>query len=112
MESHLELNTAKTKAIIVANRLNLKYVIDPAPLNAGNSKVMFVQMDSELTLEPLYKNVDQKSFTLKKIRRYIDVNAAKAMYKQMILPLFDYNKRNRDKKGNFRGVKIVLYVHV
>ena len=48
-----------------------------------------------MTLEPLYKNVcrknDQKLFILRKIRRCITAGAAKAMYMQMILPLFDYN---------------------
>ena len=52
-------------------------------------------IDSELLLEPLFKNmgrqVDQKLFVLRKVRRYITESTAKPMYKQMILPMFDYN---------------------
>ena len=52
-------------------------------------------IDSELLLEPLLRNVgrqvDQKLFVLRKVRRYITESAAKPMQKQMILPMFDYN---------------------
>ena len=53
-----------------------------------------ITLDCELSLEPLYMNVcrqvDQNMFILRKTRRYITCNAAKVMYKQMILPLLDY----------------------
>ena len=57
--------------------------VDPAPFNAGNSKIMFAEsfkylgttVDSEMTLEPLYKNVRRQIyqiiFLLRKIRRYL-----------------------------------------
>ena len=102
-KNYFDLNASKTKAMIVGTRSKLKMTVDPAPFNAGNSRMMFVKsfvylgttLDTEMTLEPLYKNVsrriDQKLFILRKIRRYITVEAAKAMYKQMILPLIDYN---------------------
>ena len=48
-----------------------------------------------MILEPLYKNVcrqvEQKLFMLRKIRRHITKFAAISLYKQMILPLFDYS---------------------
>ena len=102
-ENCLLLNADKTKSMVLGNRGKLKAITDPAPSNVGNSKIMFVEkfvylgimLDSELTLEPLYKNVcrqvDQKLFVHRKVRRYITTQAAKAMYKQMILPLLDYS---------------------
>ena len=108
--NYFELNASKTKAMLVGTGSKLKSINDPAPFTAGNSKILFVKsfvylgttLDSELTLEPLFKNVcrqvDQKLFILRKTRRYITVHAAKSMYKQMLLPLFDYN-------GIFTGIK-------
>ena len=60
--------------MIVANRGKLKASRDPAPFNAGNRQILFVNrfsylsivLDNELLLEPLYKNVcrqvEQKLF--------------------------------------------------
>ena len=99
----LQLNADKTKCMIVANKGKLKYMHDPAPFNAGNRQIMFVNrfsylgiiLDDELLLEPLYKNVcrqeEQKLFMLRKVRRNITKFAAISLYKQMILPLFDYS---------------------
>ena len=99
----LSLNADKTKCMIVANRGKLKSVVYPAPFNAGNRQIMFVDkfsylgiiLDSELLLEPLFKNVcrqvEQKLFMLRKIRRNINNYGAICLYKQMILPLFDYS---------------------
>ena len=99
----LQLNADKTKCMIVANRGKLKTIRDPAPFNAGNRRIMFVKrfsylgiiLDEELLLEPLFKNtcrqVEHKLFMLRKIRRYITTYAAISLYKQMILPLFDYS---------------------
>ena len=61
----LSLNADKTKCMIVANRGKLNTLNDPAPFNAGNRRIMFVNkfsylgiiLDSEMLLEPLYKNV-------------------------------------------------------
>ena len=48
-----------------------------------------------MILEPLYKHVcrlvEQKFFVLRKIRRHITNYAAICLYKQMILPIFDYS---------------------
>ena len=48
-----------------------------------------------MSLEPLYKNVckqvEQKLFMLRKIRRNITTYAAICVYKQMLLPLFDHS---------------------
>ena len=99
----LSLNADKTKCMIVANRGKLNAIVDPAPFNAGNRRIMFVKkfsylgivLDSEMLLEPLYKNVcrqvEQKLFMLRKIRRNINNFGAISLYKQMILPIFDYS---------------------
>ena len=48
-----------------------------------------------MSLEPLYKNVckqvEQKLFMLHKIKGNITTYAAICVYKQMLLPLFDYS---------------------
>ena len=102
-ENCLLLNADKTKCMIIANKGKLKSTLNPAPFNAGNRQIMFVKrfsylgiiLDEELLLEPLYKNVcrqvEHKLFMMRKIRRNISTNAAICLYKQMILPLFDYS---------------------
>ena len=54
-----------------------------------------IVLDSEMLLEPLYKNVcrqvEQKLVMLRKIRRNINNLGAISLYKQMIMPLFDYS---------------------
>ena len=51
--------------------------------------------DSEMSLLPLYKRtikiVSNKIFLLRKIRKYIDYHTAISIYKQTILPIFDYS---------------------
>ena len=55
----LLLNASKTKAMIVGTRGKLNATRDPAPLNAGNSTIIFVEnfvylgitLDRELCLE-------------------------------------------------------------
>ena len=52
-------------------------------------------LDSEMSLKLLLSHVKTITTTkikiLHKIRRYIDIPSALAIYKQMILPLFDYS---------------------
>ena len=99
----LSLNADKTKCMIVANRGKLNALVDPAPFNAGNRQIMFVKkfsylgivLDNEMLLKPLYRyvcrQVEQKLFMLRKIRKNINNFGAISLYKQMILPLFDYS---------------------
>ena len=53
-----------------------------------------ILLDSEMTLFPLFKNikkrVNNKMFTLRKIRKYLTENASVLVYKQTIMPIFDY----------------------
>ena len=66
--------------------------------------------------------MDQKLFILKKIRRYMTEIAAKSMYKQIILPLLDYNgfllvscmldqRRELQKKEN-SAIRTCIYIIV
>ena len=63
-------------------------------LDFVDSFYLSFRLDSEISLKPLLSNVKQKITskikTMHKIRRYIDNNSAIAIYKQMVLPLFDY----------------------
>ena len=131
--NNLLLNVNKTKAMIIGNRCKLNTLIDPAHFNAGNRRIMFVKqftylgivLDEELSLTPLYKDVvrqvEQKLFLLRKIRNYITKFAAMCVYKQMILPIFDFagfmltactlgQKRELRKLQN-RGIRTCLLYH-
>ena len=63
-------------------------------LDFVDSFYLSFRLDSDISLKPLLSNVKQKITskikTMHKIRRYIDNNSAIAIYKQMVLPLFDY----------------------
>ena len=129
----LLLNVNKTKAMILGNRGKLNTLVDPAHFNAGNTQIMFVKqftylgviLDDELLFHPLYRDcvrqVEQKLFVLRKIRHYIDKFAAICIYKQMILPIFDFagfmlisctlgQKRELRKLQN-RGIRTCLLYH-
>ena len=132
-ENNLLLNVNKTKAMVIGNKCKLRSLPDPAPFNAGNRQIMFVKrfiylgivLDGELLLDPLYKDivrqVEQKLFVLRKIRCYINKKAAMCIYKQMILPIFDFagfmltsctvgQKRELRKLQN-RGIRTCLLYH-
>ena len=56
---------------------------------------MRVILDDEMSLIPLLKNIkkliNNRMFQLRKIRKYINTHAAILIYKQTILPIFDYH---------------------
>ena len=51
-------------------------------------------LDAEMSLSTyathLYNRIQVKLFTLMKIRKYIDKHTASVIYKQTMLPIFDY----------------------
>ena len=51
-------------------------------------------LDNEMNLQSLFKNikkrVSNKLFSLRKLRKYLTHDAAILVYKQTILPIFDY----------------------
>ena len=74
----------------------------PAPFKAGNSEIMFVRkycylgciIDDELTMlheyKAVYRKAERKIFMLGKLRYFVDSNTALLIYKQAILPFFEY----------------------
>ena len=67
-EHNLSLNAKKTKAMIVCSATKREIVLDPAPFNAGNSRISFVDnfcylgciIDSGLTMLPAFKDIYRK----------------------------------------------------
>ena len=103
LDNGLRLNTAKTKALIIGSRSKLNSIKDPTLFTSNNCQIDYITQydylgtifDSEMSLLPLYKRtlklVSNKIFLLRKIRKYIDYNTAISIYKQTILPIFDYS---------------------
>ena len=103
LDNGLRLNTAKTKALIIGSRSKLNFIKDPTLFVSNNCQIDFITQydylgtifDSDMSLLPLYKRTlklaSNKIFLLRKIRKYIDYNTAISIYKQTILPIFDYS---------------------
>ena len=101
-EHNLSLNAKKTKAMIVCNPARRDNLNDPAPFNAGNNTISFINnfcylgciIDSELTMLPalksVHRKVEQKIYMLGKLRFLVDKKSAVLIYKQTILPYLDY----------------------
>ena len=101
-KNNLRLNESKTQAMILGSRSKLSKILDPEPLLIYGKKIKFVKqynylgiiLDSELTLLPLYKNIEKrvidKVFMLKKLRKYLTYKSSIQIYKQTIMPIFDY----------------------
>ena len=74
----------------------------PAPFNAGNRQIMFVRsycylgcvINDDLNVTSEYKSVyrkaERKIYMLGKLRYFIDKSTALLIYKQAVLPYFDY----------------------
>ena len=102
IKNNLRLNESKTQAMIVGNRNKLKKIDVPEPFLLHGKTVKFVKqynylgkiIDAELSLLPLYKNIQKrvidKVYMLKKLRKYLTYKSAVQIYKQTILPIFDY----------------------
>ena len=78
-DHNLTLNVAKTKAMVICNRHRGGEVNDPAPFNAGNRPIFFVNqfgylgaiLDNDVTMLPeykaVYRKVEHKIFMLGKL---------------------------------------------
>ena len=98
----LKLNTSKTKAMIISTHARLKNLDLVPEFKINNKSVQYVKqynylgviLDNEMSLCPLLKNikkrVNNRMFQLRKICKYITNHAATLIYKQTILPIFDY----------------------
>ena len=99
----LKLNVKKSKCLIVASSCKLRNINRDLILKVSNQSLEFVQkfnylgyfLDLEMSLKPLLSHVKKittnKIGILYKIRKYMTTSSALAIYKQMILPLFDYS---------------------
>ena len=99
----LKLNIKKSKCLIISSKPKLRLVDRNMGLKLDNQSLEFVDshnylgyyLDSEMSLKSLLSHVKKittaKIKTLYKIRKYIDKPSALAIYKQMMLPLFDYS---------------------
>ena len=100
--NNMVLNVSKSKCLIIGSRHKLRTVDYAVKLNVSDILLEYVKkccylgigLDSEMILSPLVshvkKVVSNKVKTLYKIRRYITTKCVLAIYKQTILPLFDY----------------------
>ena len=121
-KNNLPLNESKTQAMIVGSRRKILKILDPEPLLIYGKNIKFVKqynylgiiLDSELTLLPLYKNIEKrvidKVFMLKKLRIYLIYKSSIQIYKQTIMPIFDYAgflllACTKDKKSDFQIVQ-------
>ena len=101
VSNRLRMNNSKTKVLYSST----KYRLDRLPrsvLNCGGNVIehvysyvyLGVTLDAEMSLNSyvthLYNRVQVKLFTLMKIRKFIDKHTANVIYKQTILPIFDY----------------------
>ena len=96
------LNISKSKCLIIGNRNKLLKIDHDLKLNVRNTSLDFVKkfsylgvlLDSEMTLQPLLSHVKKitssKVKSLSRIHKYITTTCAITIYKQTIMPLFDY----------------------
>ena len=98
----LKINSGKTKAMITSTRNRLYALNNVIKFKILGNDVQYVTqynylgllLDNEMTLQPLLKNikkrVNNKLFSLRKLRKYLTEAVAILVYKQTILPIFDY----------------------
>ena len=101
-EHNLLLNASKSKAMLICNRNARAVIGDPAPFNAGNRQIMFVHnycylgcvLNDEFTItneyKAVYRKAERKVYMLGKLRYYVNSETALLIYKQAVLPYFDY----------------------
>ena len=102
VSNRLKINESKSKVLLFASRQKLGTIDYSTQLVLGNSRLKYcdkykylgVTLDSEMTLTSLLadtkKIVSNRLFNLRKLRHYITEKAAVSIYKQTILPVFDY----------------------
>ena len=100
--NRLKLNTNKSNVLLIGSRSKLSKVdyantlsIDARPLKfVDKYKYLGTSLDKEMTLSnvlaDIKKSVLNKLFILRKLRGQITEKCAITIYKQMILPIFDY----------------------
>ena len=101
VSNRLRMNVSKTKVLYTSTKYKLDRM-PRSPLTCGNTIIeqvhsyvyLGISLDAEMSMKifatNLYNRIQVKLFTLAKIRRFIDKNTANIIYKQTILPIFDY----------------------
>ena len=86
----------------MGNRNRLSKLCDTRPFKINEMCMKYVKqynylgviIDAEMSLLPLSKNIEKrvidKVYMLRKVRRHLTYHAALQIYKQLILPIFDY----------------------
>ena len=122
LKNNLRLNESKTQAMIVGNRNRLAKIVNLEPFLLNGKIFKFVKqydylgiiLDAELSLVPLYKNIEKrvidKVFMLRKLRKYLTYKSALQIYKQTIMPIFDYAgflllACSKEKKNDFQVIQ-------
>ena len=101
ISNRLRMNSTKTKVMYTSTQYRLDR-LPQCPLQCGNSMIghvnsyvyLGIYLDAGMSLamfaSHLYNRIQVKLYTLSKIRKFIDKNAANLIYKQTILPILDY----------------------
>ena len=99
---NLLLNASKSKAMLICSPPMRQGVGCPAPFNAGNKQIMFVHsycylgcvnndvLSIENEYKAVYRKAEHKVYMLVKLKFFVDKRTALLIYKQAILPYFDY----------------------
>ena len=102
IKNRLKVNISKSKVLLFGSRNKLSNVDYSCKITLGNEHLSFtdnykylgVLLDREMNLTSLLadtkKIVTNRIFNLRKLRHYITEKSALAIYKQTILPVFDY----------------------
>ena len=101
VSNRLRMNSSKTKVLYSSTKYRLDRV-PRSPLDCGGNIIeqvcsyvyLGVTLDAEMSLNSfvshMYNRIQSKLFTLMKIRKFIDRDTALIIYKQTIMPIFDY----------------------
>ena len=101
-DNRLKVNVEKSKVLLIGSRNKLGKIDMSKVITLGETSLTFamkykylrVTLDSEMCLTNLLsdvkKIVSNRLYNLRKLRHYISENSALTIYKQTILPVFDY----------------------
>ena len=101
VSNRLRMNSSKTKVLYSSTKYRLDRV-PRSPLDCGGNIIeqvcsyvyLGVTLDAEMSMNSfvshMYNRIQSKLFTLMKIGKFIDRGTALIIYKQTIMPIFDY----------------------
>ena len=95
----MHLNASKTKTMLISSTTHQSLY---QPISTMGKAIQFVNnfnylgviIDNHLIFTPYYnlvkRRMENKIFVMTKIRKYVDNRTALLIYKQAVLPLFEY----------------------